>query len=115
MHSTATMLDEEVTLNRSYFTKMKARTYADILEYSVIFTKYIWCKGGASGSIEYGIHYRLATKALEIRFGVSRHLFLQLVVVRQGWKNHGKNTFGQCFAETCINERCLNMYASSMT
>ena len=56
---------EKAIMNRSYFTKWLERTEADILKDSVIFTKN---KCSTRGSIEYGIHYGLDTKAVNIKF-----------------------------------------------
>ena len=67
------MTDEEAIINRSYFTKTTASTDADILKDHAILSK---DKRGSRGSIEYRIHYGLATKYLDVNFIVSSYFIL---------------------------------------
>ena len=54
---------------------MTERTNVDILKYHVIITK---GKCGAKGSREYGIHYGLSKKYLDVNFGVYSHFILEV-------------------------------------
>ena len=84
MKSTSTMPNKEGTLNSSYFTKRTERTGADIFKDRVIATKN---KRSARKSIEYGIHYVLSTKAINIKFAVSSHLIPELCEGETGSDN----------------------------
>ena len=68
MNSTTTITDEVATLNRSYFTKMKRGTDAEILKNPVISTK---DKHVERGSRYYVIYNVSTTDFLNVKLGVS--------------------------------------------